>query len=228
MVCANSIAGADADFIIQSSPFVHPDGKADTVLEDMTRRAILGGVIVNIATDVMDLWQTYSKWGMTNGGRYVGNPYGYMWYPGLGKSNWGRIGDALCHVSATRSGSAAVMSRNWHPGPLGHQGDQDSRVFLWADAAIMALDDVIAGLKETGGKTGPLKYGNFAFLFWAIARSLLSVHRARAHRGTCPTWCPWQPPLATTLSNHTYQPPPNAPGDMPYLVPMATTLSNHT
>jgi hypothetical protein len=156
-VCANTIGGNDMDFLLQSSPFVHPAGDAPTVLEDMTRRAILAGVIVNIACDAPDFWKTYAKWGMFNGGRWEGKPYGYMWYPSQGKSNWGRIDDALCHMPRTRSGSAAVMSRNWHPGPLGHQGDQDSRVFLWADAAIMALDDVIAGLKETGGKTGPLK-----------------------------------------------------------------------
>ena len=103
-------------------------------------------------------WETYAKWGFTNGGRSEGKPYGYQWFPTLGKSGWGRIGDGLCHVGGTRSGSAAVFSRNWHPGPLGHQSDQDSRVFLWADAAIQALDDVIAGLEETGGKIGPLKH----------------------------------------------------------------------
>jgi hypothetical protein len=154
IVCAESIAGIDADMIVQSSPFVHPD-QSDPIFEDFVRRAAIEGVIVNVQSGAEKLVDTYARYGLTSNGRPA-TPYGYNWYPSVGKSNWGRIDDGLCHVKRTRVGSSAVFSRNWHPGPLGHQFHQDALVFLWADAAVMALDEIIDGLKETGGKLGPL------------------------------------------------------------------------
>lgn len=156
LACASSIVGADADILVQSSPFVHPDN-SDPGFEDMIRRATIEGMLVNIVDGVSDIYKTYGRFGVFNGGRGVGTPYGYNWYPSIGKSNWGRIGDGVCHVTKTRSGSAAVESRNWHPGPLGHENDQDSRVFLWADAAILALEEIESALKETDGKLDTLK-----------------------------------------------------------------------
>jgi hypothetical protein len=41
----------------------------------------------------------------------------FGWYPKLPKSNWGRATDARCHT-ITRSGSAPIDTRNWHPGPV--------------------------------------------------------------------------------------------------------------
>ena len=46
-------------------------------------------------------------------------------YPVLAKSHWGRVGDGLCHVKSTRSGSAPVAYRNWHPGPSLHENHAD-------------------------------------------------------------------------------------------------------
>ena len=64
-------------------------------------------------------------------------------------------------------------------------------------------------------------YGNFDTLLGPVPTvftgCLPPPQPPRTRRVTCPTWCPWQPPLATTLSNHPYQPPPHAPRDMPYL-----------
>ena len=58
------------------------------------------------------------------------------WYPdNTGDHNpfWGRAGDGLCHAFKTRSGSASVMNRNWHPGPMGHQIFQDRLSFFCED-----------------------------------------------------------------------------------------------
>ena len=54
-------------------------------------------------------------------------------------------------------------------------------------------------------------YGNFDTLLGPVPTvftgCLPPPQPPSTRRVTCPTWCPWQPPLATTLSNHPYQPP---------------------
>lgn len=157
IVCAEPLVGSDVEFMIQSSPFVHPEN-GRTILEDFVRRAAIEGVIVNIASESSadEIRPLYTKFGLTTGG-WGQWPYGYKWYPSAGKSNWGRIGDGLCHTVHTRSGSSAVYSRNWHPGPLGHERQQDAYVFLWADAAVQALEQIETAISDSGGKIAPLK-----------------------------------------------------------------------
>ena len=46
---------------------------------------------------------------------------------------------------------------HWHPGPAGHELNQDMIAYWWADAIIDALDAIAAELAKSSGKLGPLK-----------------------------------------------------------------------
>ena len=66
IVCAEAIAGMDADMIVQSSPFVHPD-RSDPIFEDFVRRAAIEGVIVNVQSGAEKLVDAYARYGLTSG-----------------------------------------------------------------------------------------------------------------------------------------------------------------
>eukprot|EP00040_Diaphanoeca_grandis_P021297 m.113431 g.113431 ORF g.113431 m.113431 type:complete len:823 (+) comp28270_c0_seq1:137-2605(+) len=164
IACAKSIAGADADFIILSAPFVKPSG-GDVTFEDFIRRSLISGAIPSIHDNLKpEMSNQYAKYGLT-WGHTINQPpsqtgigeQGFVWYPSLGKSNWGRIDDGICHAFGTRSGSSSVFTRNWHQGPLGHQYTQDTIAFMYAEAVVKALDEIAVALKASNNDLAPLK-----------------------------------------------------------------------
>lgn len=60
------------------------------------------------------------------------------------KGSWGMQSDGFCRIS-TRAGSAPVVKRNWHWGPLVHQTHADSYGLLFSRAVRLAIDDLVAG-----------------------------------------------------------------------------------
>lgn len=88
----------------------------------------------------------YSKYGVTVGpGGYggYGKHGGAWWPPAGGKLAWGMAGDGVCHMERTRSGGAAVHSRNWHPGPQGHQTMADKWAFLYVQLELVFNTDIL-------------------------------------------------------------------------------------
>jgi hypothetical protein len=61
-----------------------------------------------------------------------------------GRGFWGMQSDGFCRIS-TRAGSAPVVKRNWHWGPLVHQTHADSYGLLFSRAVRLAIDDLVAG-----------------------------------------------------------------------------------
>jgi len=166
LTCAGTMMGIqDADIVIISFPFVKPNNE-EAVYELFVRRALASGALPNIGGNDRHrtsawLIPPYAKYGVTSGpqsyGGYTTADYGRWWPSARGKAGWGRIGDGLCHATHTRSGSAAVHSRNWHPGPQGHQGMADRFAFLYMTAMTQALEMVKADIRSSKGKLEPLR-----------------------------------------------------------------------
>ena len=66
------------------------------------------------------------------------------WFPEPGRAFWGMQSDGFCRLS-TRAGSAPVVKRNWHWGPLVHQTFADALGLLFSRAVRLAVDDLVAG-----------------------------------------------------------------------------------
>ena len=147
LACIKSIAGADVDMILHQAPFVTSTGP---FVEDMVRRALIeNGAITQSCTDNgEEFLGMYAPYGYSTGTLVEGQARRTHWYPSAGKSNWGRVGDGICHTNFTRSGSIAVAQRNWHPGPLGHQQIQDAYVFQWSEAIIGALVEIETAVED--------------------------------------------------------------------------------
>lgn len=153
----------DADLAIISFPYVHPTNE-EASYELFLRRALAGGTIPNIGGNSHHrtyswLVPAYARFGVTAGpegyGGYTTNR-GIWWPPANGHGTWGRIGDGMCHTDFTRSGSAPVHSRNWHPGPQGHQAMADRFLFLYMTAIIQALEMIKTDIADSGGELAPL------------------------------------------------------------------------
>ena len=67
-----------------------------------------------------------------------------VWFPEPGRAFWGMQSDGFCRLS-TRAGSAPVVKRNWHWGPLLHQTFADALGLLFSRAFRLAVDDLAAG-----------------------------------------------------------------------------------
>ena len=147
LACIRSIAGPDVDIILHQAPFVKSHGP---FVEDMVRRALVeNGAIVQSCNDHgEEFLAMYAPYGYSTGSLVEGQARKQHWYPSQGKSNWGRVGDGICHTNFTRSGSLAVAQRNWHPGPLGHQQQQDAYVYQWSVAIINALVEIEAAVED--------------------------------------------------------------------------------
>ena len=148
MPCTLAMLGEDADLVIASWPYVTVDAKH---YEMFVRKALAhgSGMVPTIGCDAgsRDDLKRYYKLGLTQmagaqhgvlvyqSGIKHGGPY--PWFPrsGAGREvGWGRRGDGFCHTGVTRSGSAPVMMRNWHSGPLGYQVFADTYGYLYAEA----------------------------------------------------------------------------------------------
>jgi hypothetical protein len=157
------MAGMDTvDMAIVNFPFVRPENE-DPNFELFIRRCLASGVIPNVGGN--DHWNTYTwivpsyaSYGVTVGPTGYGGytPDGGHWWPGGGRAGWGRVGDGMCHTELTRSGSAAVHSRNWHPGPQGHQAMADRFAFVYMTAATQALEMIKTDIAASEGKIAPL------------------------------------------------------------------------
>eukprot|EP00038_Savillea_parva_P009584 m.184527 g.184527 ORF g.184527 m.184527 type:complete len:871 (+) comp16164_c0_seq1:95-2707(+) len=171
LACAEAMLGEDATIAITHFPFVRPrEVYEDVPYELFLRRSLASGIIPHISNafdgnvqgGVKPLLFPYTKYGVGFGPRSFG-PYPYEklgafdYWPSIGKSNWGRVGDGKCHTESTRSGSAAVLARNWHPGPAGHQVRADTFAFHYMTAATQALTMIETDLKQSGGKLAPLR-----------------------------------------------------------------------
>jgi len=172
MPCALAMLGADADLVIASWPYVTVDKKH---YEMFARRALAhgSGMVPSVGCDAgsggaLDRYYKLGLTQMTGAQRGVlvyqsgikkGGPY--PWFPrsGAGREvGWGRRGDGFCHTGLTRSGSAPVMMRNWHSGPLGYQVFSDTYGYLYAEAAIAALDSIAAEYAKAGGGKAGLEH----------------------------------------------------------------------
>ena len=84
----------------------------------------------------------YHGFGVATGDLFDSKTTGDKWWPAGGPSinlpgdreapkaaDYGRVGTGLCHRH-TRSGSLAVSNRNWHPGPGGHELNQDMVTYV--------------------------------------------------------------------------------------------------
>eukprot|EP00040_Diaphanoeca_grandis_P033231 m.203105 g.203105 ORF g.203105 m.203105 type:complete len:807 (-) comp32845_c8_seq2:31-2451(-) len=155
--CAKSIVGADTDVLMLSAPFVKP---SDIGQEDFVRRALISGItpVIMYGARETNIHQ-YQKFGVLFGKRNDPVEHDMQWVPPSGGRNWfwKRPGDSFCHMEGTRSGSSAVRSRNWHPGPMGHQQMSDSLSYWFSSVAVLALEKISAALTESGGKLAPLK-----------------------------------------------------------------------
>lgn len=165
MVCAEAMVGEDADFVLLSTPFVRPQDAGDEAVPDelFIRRALSAGILPQM-TYIKNRLAQYAEYGVSFGpaGFFIppilnGTGGRNEWWPALGKANWARVGDGMCHAEVTRSGSASVLYRNWHPGPIGHQIHADAFAFVYMTAAIQALTMLDADLKASNGKLGPLR-----------------------------------------------------------------------
>eukprot|EP00804_Cyclotella_cryptica_P018261 CCRYP_005973-RD/>CCRYP_005973-RD protein AED:0.04 eAED:0.04 QI:190/1/1/1/1/1/5/1468/647 len=162
MLCANDMLAASdrsndvgLDFLFQNNNFV----KASSIdAEHLIRRALFGQsqTLISITTqngmDADSFVKRYAQAGLSIG---VENSYklpefgmpesGFTyWFPGADRAFWGMQGDGFCHLT-TRSGSASVVKRNWHWGPLIHQTYADSYALLFSRATRLAIDDLSAG-----------------------------------------------------------------------------------
>ena len=161
MLCANDMLGGSdrskdgLDFILQLNLFV----KAHVIdAEHFIRRALFGRSHTLIAMNAQDgmneetFVERYASAGliMTREPKYElpelhfpipGHSY---WFPEPGRAFWGMQSDGFCRIS-TRSGSAPVVKRNWHWGPLVHQTYADSYGLLFSRATRQAIADLQAG-----------------------------------------------------------------------------------
>eukprot|EP00038_Savillea_parva_P008088 m.174622 g.174622 ORF g.174622 m.174622 type:complete len:941 (-) comp13858_c0_seq1:141-2963(-) len=208
LTCAGTMLGMeDADLAIISYPYVHPQNE-EVAYELFVRRALATGVIPNIGGNFhhqTEKWllPAYAKYGVTAGpGGYQG--YAPQWWP-QGGSGWSRVGGQ--HSDKTRSGSAAVYARNWHPGPYGHQGMADRFAFLYTTAATQALEMINTGLAESKGKLAPLlaefqgrEEVKRAVESWPEVGVLCDGECERGHWGIFPDR-PWDQPRAPGCVN---------------------------
>jgi hypothetical protein len=170
LVCAESMVGEDVDIVLAHFPFVTPrEVTEQTAYELFLRRALGSGIIPHVSSaldgnvgrgDPPSLFE-YAKYGVGFGPRSFGvyneeNGSQTHWFPNAKNGGWGRVGDGSCHADLTRSGSPAVLSRNWHPGPIGHQVRADVISFLYMTAAGQALTLIDEDLKVSGAKLAPL------------------------------------------------------------------------
>lgn len=162
MLCVNDMLGASdrkddvgLDFLIQVNPFVHAHG---IDAEHMIRRALFGPNPTLVALTVQDgmdaaiFMKRYATAGLivtTEPGYKLPElnfpiPGHSYWFPDPGRGFWGMQSDGFCRIS-TRAGSAPVVKRNWHWGPLVHQTYADAWGLLFSRAARQAIDDLAAG-----------------------------------------------------------------------------------
>jgi hypothetical protein len=112
--CVKGLLG-DVDIAFAYYPFVRPGERGSSpamAYELFIRRALSSGVLPHVMDYDAALFQEYGQFG-TGFGCGFSVASDTVWYPPLGRAHWGRVGDGLCHVAKTRSGSAAVMHRNW-------------------------------------------------------------------------------------------------------------------
>ena len=79
--CAGAIAGMDADFIIGSTPYVHPN-QGEMAWEDFIRRSLISGAIPQSHEPRGKLLEKYGKFGFTSGHKINQPPsfYGVVSY----------------------------------------------------------------------------------------------------------------------------------------------------
>lgn len=163
LACFRGILGEEVDVAILAAPYVKVPG--ETILE-FVRRSLLSGTLPFIGTPDKSIpylssesLREYARFGVAQGVDFT-KTYVDHWWPLVEKHDdglWGRPDDGLCHIEATRSGSAAVIARNWHPGPIGHQFLQDIFSFWIADAAGLAMDNIMKAIRDSKGSLIPLR-----------------------------------------------------------------------
>lgn len=166
-LCAHDMLGAadlgdkGLDFLFITNPFV----KATPIdAEHLIRRALLGRphTVVSMTHQKTDaneeILAAYAGAGFSFATPWLDAPSELLiptendkkknkykfWFPNQKKAPWGMPDNGFCHLT-TRAGSAPIVNRNWHWGPMVHQTYADAYALLLSRAARQAIDDLSSG-----------------------------------------------------------------------------------